>query len=74
MELVAPGAGWSDVHAESIAVVFRQELKRFSLDCTVRASAVDDGLRLDVRIPDLVESLARLLERVRRNQRFAPAS
>jgi hypothetical protein len=74
MELVAPGAGWSDVHAKAVEVVSRQELERFSLEFTVRAAAVDDGLRLDVRIPNLVESLARLLERVRRNQRFGPAS
>ena len=67
MELIAPDAAWSEVDAEAIEAAFREGLEQFPLDFTVRAAAVEGGVRLDVRIPTLVESLTRLLERARRN-------
>ena len=44
---------------------FRLGLERIPLEFAVQATVMDDGLRLDIRVPNLVVSLSHLVERVR---------
>lgn len=65
VELIAPDAMWSDADVQAMEVAFGLGLEMTRLEVDTRTTVVEDGLRVELRISNLVESLTRLLERAR---------
>lgn len=65
VELIAPDANWSEADVQAMEVAFGIGLEMTHLEVEARTTVVEDGLQVEVRIPNLVESLTRLLERAR---------
>ena len=65
IELIAPDIEWSEAQVQGMEEAFRLGLERIPLEFAVQATVMDDGLRLDIRVPNLVVSLSHLVERVR---------
>ncbi len=65
VELIAPDAMWSDADVQAMEVAFGLGLEMTRLEVDTRTTVVEDGLRVELRISNLVESLTCLLERAR---------
>jgi hypothetical protein len=65
VELIAPQAASSEADVQTMESAFGLGLEMTRLEVEARTTVVEDGLQVEVRISNLVESLSRLLERAR---------